>query len=76
MVQHGGLVFYGGLIGAALAIVLYCRIKRIPLWKARRRSRAKHRPWFCVRANRLFDERVLLWTRMQFALGYSFSGES
>src|ERR1044072_993047 len=33
MVQHGGLVFYGRLIGAALAIVLYCRLKKIPLWK-------------------------------------------
>jgi phosphatidylglycerol:prolipoprotein diacylglycerol transferase len=33
MVQHGGLVFYGGLIGASLAIVLYCHFRRIPLWK-------------------------------------------
>jgi len=33
MVQRGGLVFYGGLIGACLATVLYCRIRNIPLWK-------------------------------------------
>jgi phosphatidylglycerol---prolipoprotein diacylglyceryl transferase len=33
MVQHGGLVFYGGLIGAALACILYTRLKKIPLWK-------------------------------------------
>jgi phosphatidylglycerol:prolipoprotein diacylglycerol transferase len=33
MVQHGGLVFYGGLIGASLAIILYARIRRVPLWK-------------------------------------------
>ena len=33
MVQHGGLVFYGGLIGASLATVLYCRFSKIPLWK-------------------------------------------
>jgi phosphatidylglycerol---prolipoprotein diacylglyceryl transferase len=33
MIRNGGLVFYGGFIGAALAHVLYCRWKRIPLWK-------------------------------------------
>jgi phosphatidylglycerol:prolipoprotein diacylglycerol transferase len=33
MVWKGGLVFYGGLIGATLAGVLYARLKRIPLWK-------------------------------------------
>ena len=33
MIQHGGLVFYGGLIGAALGGILYARIKKLPLWK-------------------------------------------
>ena len=33
MVQHGGLVYYGGLIGAALAAILYARVKKLPLWK-------------------------------------------
>lgn len=33
MVQHGGLVFYGGLIGASLGCILYARLKKIPLWK-------------------------------------------
>ena len=33
MVQHGGLVYYGGLIGAALGCILYARVKRLPLWK-------------------------------------------
>jgi phosphatidylglycerol---prolipoprotein diacylglyceryl transferase len=33
MVRHGGLVYYGGLIGAALACVLYARIKKLSLWK-------------------------------------------
>jgi phosphatidylglycerol:prolipoprotein diacylglycerol transferase len=33
MVQHGGLVFYGGLIGAAVTALLYVRIKNLPLWK-------------------------------------------
>jgi phosphatidylglycerol:prolipoprotein diacylglycerol transferase len=33
MVQRGGLVYYGGLIGAALACLLFARIKQLPLWK-------------------------------------------
>jgi prolipoprotein diacylglyceryl transferase len=33
MVHHGGLVFYGGLIGASLACILFVRLKKIPLWK-------------------------------------------
>jgi phosphatidylglycerol:prolipoprotein diacylglycerol transferase len=33
MIQKGGLVYYGGLIGAALAGSLYIRIKKLPLWK-------------------------------------------
>ncbi len=32
-VWRGGLVFYGGLIGASLAFVLYARLKKLPLWK-------------------------------------------
>lgn len=33
MVQKGGLVYYGGLIGASLACILYVRFRRLPLWK-------------------------------------------
>lgn len=33
MVRHGGLVFYGGLIGATAAVLLYVRVKQVPLWK-------------------------------------------
>jgi phosphatidylglycerol:prolipoprotein diacylglycerol transferase len=33
MVQHGGLVYYGGLIGSSLACILYTRIKKLPLWR-------------------------------------------
>ena len=33
MVQHGGLVFYGGLIGSSLATILYAQLKKIPLWR-------------------------------------------
>ena len=33
MIQHGGLVFYGGLIGAILAGAIYLSWKKLPLWK-------------------------------------------
>ncbi len=33
MIHHGGLVYYGGLIGASLAFILYARHKKLPLWK-------------------------------------------
>lgn len=33
MIQRGGLVFYGGLIGASLATVLFAWRKNISLWK-------------------------------------------
>ncbi len=33
MIQHGGLVYYGGFIGAALAVVLYARLKKLQIWK-------------------------------------------
>ena len=33
MVQHGGLVFYGGLIGSSLATILYAQLKGLPLWR-------------------------------------------
>ncbi len=33
MVQHGGLVFYGGLIGAVLAGIIYLTWKKLPVWK-------------------------------------------
>lgn len=33
MIQRGGLVFYGGLIGSSAATILFAWIKKIPLWK-------------------------------------------
>ncbi len=33
MVWKGGLVYYGGLIGATLAGILYARLKNVPVWK-------------------------------------------
>ncbi|HXT12812.1 MAG TPA: prolipoprotein diacylglyceryl transferase [Candidatus Angelobacter sp.] len=32
-IWEGGLVFYGGLIGASLAAILYARVKKISIWK-------------------------------------------
>jgi phosphatidylglycerol:prolipoprotein diacylglycerol transferase len=32
-IWHGGLVYYGGLIGAILAGYIYLRWKKMPLWK-------------------------------------------
>jgi len=33
MIQHGGLVYYGGLVGASIACIYYARRKHLPLWK-------------------------------------------
>ena len=33
MIQHGGLVYYGGLIGATIAGTIYIRWKELPFWK-------------------------------------------
>ena len=33
MVQRGGLVYYGGLIGASLACIAFARRRKLPLWK-------------------------------------------
>ncbi len=33
MLRHGGLVYYGGLMGAAAATILFVRRRRLALWK-------------------------------------------
>lgn len=33
MIQRGGLVYYGGLIGASLACIAYTRWRHLPLWR-------------------------------------------
>lgn len=33
MIQRGGLVFYGGLIGASITTITFARVKKLPLWK-------------------------------------------
>ena len=32
-IWNGGLVFYGGLIGASLACMIFTRIRKLPLWR-------------------------------------------
>lgn len=32
MIHHGGLVFYGGLIGAIISGILFIRLRKLPLW--------------------------------------------
>lgn len=32
-IRGGGVVFYGGFIGASLACICYVRLKKLPLWK-------------------------------------------
>jgi phosphatidylglycerol---prolipoprotein diacylglyceryl transferase len=33
MVQHGGIVYYGGLIGSSLACIIFAWVKKLPLWR-------------------------------------------
>jgi phosphatidylglycerol:prolipoprotein diacylglycerol transferase len=33
MIQHGGLVYYGGLIGAIVLGIVYLAWKKLPIWK-------------------------------------------
>ena len=33
MVQRGGIVYYGGLIGASVACIIFARIRKLPLWR-------------------------------------------
>jgi hypothetical protein len=59
MIQHGGLVYYGGLIGATLPVHLRPLEKTAAL-ENRRRARAEHRAGQRVRTHRLPAQRLLL----------------
>ena len=76
MVQHGGLVFYGGLIGATLAGIIYIRLKQLPMWKVADIMAPSIALGLCVWAHRLPDERLLLWAGMPSTMGHSFSGHA
>ena len=71
MIQHGGLVYYGSLIGAALAMFIYVRWKRLSFLKDRRHPRSQHRPGKCLRPHRLSPERLLLRPRLAICPGPS-----
>ena len=33
MIQRGGLVYYGGLFGSVAAGIIYCQVRKLPMWK-------------------------------------------
>jgi phosphatidylglycerol:prolipoprotein diacylglycerol transferase len=33
LLRHGGLVYYGGLIGASLGCIVYVRVRKLALWR-------------------------------------------
>lgn len=33
MIQKGGLVYYGGFIGASIAVMIYLHVRKLPMWK-------------------------------------------
>ena len=69
----GRPVYYGGLIGATLAGILYARLKRLPLWRLAD-DVAPSIALGCVFGAWLLDEWLLLWPGMQPAMGYSLPG--
>ena len=72
MIQHGGLVYYGGFIGAAIAGIIYIRWKKMPLWKTADVLGAQHRAGQRVWPHRLPAQRLLLWPRLRSAVGNPF----
>lgn len=60
VVGIGGLVMYGGFIGAVLASILYFSVKKRPFSAVCRRLRPFHRPWRGADEDRLFFKRLLL----------------
>ena len=76
MIQHGGLVFYGGLIGAIMAAIFYLALEKTAALENGRRARAEHRAGLCLWPHRLPDERLLLRPRLSSALGHPFSSRT
>ncbi len=80
MIQHGGLVYYGGFIGAVLAAFIYLRWKKTAVVEDRRRARAEHRVGKCLWPRRLPAQRLLLrpsddlpWG-IRFPAGHQYAG--
>ena len=72
MVWHGGLVYYGGLVGASLGCVLYTRIKKVPLWSTAD-ILAPSIALGQASADRVPAQRLLLRARLLVTLGHSLS---
>ena len=73
MIQHGGLVYYGGLIGATVAGDFLSGVEKTSGLENRRHPGAERRAGQCFRAHRLPAQRLLLRPRLQSAVGNLFS---
>ena len=69
MIQHGGLVYYGGLIGATIAGLGYLALEKTSGLENRRHPRAEHCAGQCFRAHRLPAQRLLLRPRRAICRG-------
>ena len=76
-VQHppGGLVFYGGFIGASDGMI-YLRKKPLAIAENGRCPGAQHRPGSCLWPSGLPHDRLLFWKSMRFTLGDYLSSRS
>ncbi len=74
MVQHGGLVFYGGLIGGVGGVHYLHVAQENAALEGGGRAGAEHRAGERVRTDRLPDERLLLRQAHDHELGDSLSG--
>ena len=72
-IWHGGLVYYGGLIGATVAGAVYLRWKKLPLLKIADVLAPQHCPGELLWPDRLPAKRLLLRARQRSALGRLFS---
>ena len=70
MVQHGGLVFYGGLIGAFVTGIGYLLLEKTAGVENCRRPGAEHRAGKRFWADRLPAQWLLLWPRVPPAVGH------
>ena len=61
MVQHGGLVYYGGLIGSSIAGLTYLAWKKAPVWKIADVLAPSHRAGVHIRTDGVPAQRLLLW---------------
>ena len=73
MIQHGGLVYYGGLIGAIAGGAIFIRWKKLPFWKIADVLAPSIALGNVFGPHRLPAQRLLLRPRVQPAVGDPFS---